>query len=92
MGSMNTVLQVQPSADTTDRSPIALDPARRTRLSSAARERSRRERPVRVLSLALALAVGTVIGALLAMSAADHSTPNMSGNDIMTEVDASVAP
>lgn len=71
---MTAVLQIQP------KNPVA-----HSSLSLAGSKAATDRRPVRARSLAMALAVGTLVGALISMSAASDGTPNMSGADIKTE-------
>ncbi len=80
---MNAVLQLQP-ADETD-NVISFDPARRSRLCAVGDERAARQRPVRARSLAIALAVGALIGALISLSAVDAGSPALTGDDVKTE-------
>jgi len=81
---MNAVLQLQPADDT--HNVIALDPARRSRLTAAANARMAEQRPVRARSLAIALAVGALIGALISLNAVDAETPAPTGDEIESDV------
>lgn len=74
MGSMTAVLQIQPK-----------NPAAHSSLSLAGSKVAADRRPVRARSLAMALAIGTLVGALISMSAASEGNPNMTGSDIKTE-------
>ncbi len=80
---MNAVLQLQPADETNN--VISFDPARRSRLSVVADARQADRRPVRARSLALALAVGVLIGALISLSAVDAGSPDLTGGQVTTE-------
>ncbi|MEP1125789.1 MAG: hypothetical protein ABJH68_18060 [Ilumatobacter sp.] len=71
---MTAVLQIQPK-----------NPADHSNFSLAGRTAAADRRPVRARSLAMALAVGTLVGILISLSAASEGTPNMTGADIKTE-------
>jgi len=81
---MNFVLQLQPADETNN--VISFNPARRSRLSDAATARRAAQRPVRARSIAIALAVGALIGGLIAMNSADTGSNNLTGDDVKTEV------
>lgn len=81
---MNAVLQLQPADDTDN--VIALDPARRSRLTDAATARIAEQRPVRARGLAIALAVGALIGALISLNTAGAETPALTGDEIKSDV------
>jgi hypothetical protein len=83
MESMNAVLQLQPADETT--SVVSYDPARRSRLSASAQARAAGHRPIRTRSLAVALAVGALVGALISLSAADAGSQVFDGDQIKTE-------
>jgi hypothetical protein len=86
MESMNAVLQLQP-ADETD-NVISFDPARRSRLCAVGEARAAGQRPVRARSLAIALAVGALIGALVSLSAAEVGSPVLTSDEITTDAGA----
>ena len=84
---MPAVLQLQPIDDTPGegRNVISLDPARRSRIAREAGARAAEARPVRARSLAIALAVGALIGALVSLNAVDADSPIPLGADIKSE-------
>ena len=84
MGSMNAVLQLQPTDETTN--VISFDPARRSRLSAVADARVAPQHPVRARSLVIALAVGAVIGALISLSAVDAGSSDLTDDQVKTDV------
>ncbi len=76
MGSMTAVLQIQPK-----------NPAAHSSLSLAGRKAAAERRPVRAVSLAMALAVGVLAGGLISLSAAsDGAAADLPGADAKTEV------
>ena len=83
MEFMNAVLQLQPADETTN--VIPFDPARRSRLCAVADARMAQQRPVRARSLAIALAVGALIGALISLSAVGTGSSDLTGDQIKTE-------
>ena len=72
---MTAVLQIQPK-----------NPAAHSPLSLAGRKAAADRRPVRALSLAMALAVGVLAGGLISLSAASDGAVDLSGAEIKTEV------
>lgn len=77
MGSMTAVLQIQPK-----------NPAAPSTLSLAGGRAVADRRPVRASSLLIALAMGTLVGVLISMSAASDGAPDLTGAEIKTEVAA----
>lgn len=75
VGSMTAVLQIQPR-----------NPAAPSALSLAGRETAFEGRPLRARSVALALAVGMLVGGLISMSAASGGGGDLTGVEIKTEV------
>ena len=84
MGFMSVVFQIQPTDETSN--VIAFDPSRRSRMSIAADRRLAERRPVRARSLAIALAVGALIGTLVSLSAVDAGAPPLTGDEVKTEL------
>lgn len=71
---MTRVLQIQPR-----------NPADPSTLSLARRKVAADCRPVRARSLAMALAVGALVGGLISMSAASNGATDLTGAEIKTE-------
>lgn len=84
---MSSTLQLQPTTGTANiiRFDSTFDPAAESGLTRRADVR----RPVRKLSLALALAAGVVVGGLISLDAASGATPDLTGADVKTEAVAS---
>lgn len=72
---MTAVLQIQPK-----------NPAAPSTLSLAGRTAAADRRPVRARSLAMALAVGALVGGLISMSVASDGAPALTGAEVKTEI------
>ncbi len=76
---MTATLQIKPA---TSPNIIRFDPAAPSNLV----RRASVDRPVRARSLALALAVGVLIGGLISLSASDGEAAVLTGDEVKTEV------
>lgn len=74
MGPMTAVLQIQPK-----------NPAAPSALSLAGSKAAAERRPVRARSLAMALAIGALVGGLISLSAASNGVDDLTGAEIKTE-------
>ena len=72
---MTAALHIQP-----------MNPAAPSALSIAGRQAASERRPVRARSLAMALAIGALIGGLISVSASSDDAVNLTGSEIKTEV------
>lgn len=84
MKPMTAALHFQPT--NTPIAAVRFNPAASSQLSRNATAVAHARRPVRGRSLAMALAVGALIGGLISMSAAGAGSVDMAGIDVKTEL------